>query len=113
MASQVSTPRPSARTRWKTIRRGELMKGKIILMSLALALASVGVACADSAGNAASHVFVVVDPNISILPGLAHVSLGSIQTGSFPGRIAFRIDANTEAVQFYAVVSDLYKGDVC
>ncbi|RPH61132.1 MAG: hypothetical protein EHM89_07755 [Acidobacteria bacterium] len=83
------------------------------MILLALALASFGVASADEEDNAQSHVYVVVDPNITILPGAASVNLGTVQTGIFPGRIQFRIDANTEQVQFYAVVSHLYKGDVC
>lgn len=88
------------------------MKGKFVLVLLAvLMLGTLGVAYADPDDNAASHVYVNVDPNIAVAPQLISVALGSVQTGPFSGGITFRVDANTQKVKFMAGVSPLYKGD--
>ena len=88
------------------------MKGKIILLAFAvLALATAPVAFADPMQQAASHVYVNVDPNIAVNPLLVSIGLGSVQTGPFTGAVTFRVDANTEGVKFMAGTSALYKGD--
>jgi len=74
-------------------------------------LAVVAPALADETADATSHVFVQVNPNVSLAPLNPHVDLGTIQTGVFQGYIPWRIDANTEDVQFWAAASNLYKGD--
>ena len=92
------------------------MKGKLVLILLCLAVASFGafgVASADRNSSAQSQVYVNVDPNIAIQAGVASVNLGTVQTGLKQGSIDFRIDANTQKISLYVVVSNLYKGDDC
>lgn len=80
----------------------------VVLLSLA---ASVGVASADPSGSAMAHVYINIDPNISVQAVDANVSAGTLQTGDRSVPITFRIDANTEAVAMSALVTKLYKGD--
>jgi hypothetical protein len=78
---------------------------------------------ADTEAHGEQHVYVIVDSNITIgglgttapdqVPGggTGIVSLGRMQTGLVCGNIAWRVDANTEAVRFSLAASDLWKGD--
>ncbi|HVP15094.1 MAG TPA: hypothetical protein VMS88_06095, partial [Terriglobales bacterium] len=84
----------------------------VAVLMVCLALLVAGVANADPRDCASSHVFVNVDPNISLCPDAAAVDLGSVQQGPFGSGIIFKVDANTEQVKFSAGVSKLYKGDV-
>jgi hypothetical protein len=68
-------------------------------------------AFADESGNATAHVFVQVNPNVSLAPLDPWVDLGTVQTGVFQGFIPWRVDANTQNVQFWAAASNLYKAD--
>ena len=70
-----------------------------------------GVALADRTGHAVAHVYVTVDPNISVGAITNNVDLNTVQTGSFPGEITFRVDANTEQVSLSVGTTVLYKGD--
>jgi hypothetical protein len=66
---------------------------------------------ADESAHALTHVYVQVQPTISVNNGTSSVDLGTVQLGVFCATIRWRIDANTEAVQFCVAASDLYKGD--
>jgi hypothetical protein len=89
------------------------------LLSLAFLLLCAPVAtCSDDpsnhtsgGGDALCHVYVDVDPNVTLMPLFASVDLGSIQTGEITGQIPFRIDANTQKVRIWCAASKLYKGD--
>lgn len=70
-----------------------------------------GSAFADTTGVAWGHVYVDVVSNIAVSVITANVNLGSIQMGTFPGEVTFRVDANAEAVNLSAAATQLYKGD--
>jgi hypothetical protein len=61
--------------------------------------------------DALCHVYVDVDPNVTMMPMFSSVDLGSIQTGEIMGTIPFRIDANTQKVRIWCAASKLFKGD--
>jgi hypothetical protein len=90
-----------------------------MLLSLAfLLLYAPLVTCSDEPGNEAHgggdalcHVYVDVDPNVTMMPLFSSVDLGSIQTGEITGQIPFRIDANTQKVRIWCAASKLFKGD--
>jgi len=68
-------------------------------------------AFADTANEAMAHVFVNVDPNISVQALTGNVGLGTVQLGSFGGSATFQVDANEESVMLGVATTDLYKGD--
>ena len=111
-----------------------MFKGRKLAMALAFAVvAGVAVqaapAMADTEAHAEKHVYVLVDPNISIGGSgdnggdpndsgweepngeIEQIFIGRIQTGMICGWLRWRIDANTEAVRLCLAASDLYKGD--
>ncbi|MCK4546558.1 MAG: hypothetical protein KAW17_03865 [Candidatus Eisenbacteria sp.] len=89
------------------------MKRTLVMMCLAsLILASASFAVADPSGDATVPVFIVIDPNIAIVPLNPYVDMGTWQTGEFTGIIPFRVDANTEQVKFSVAASHLYKGGI-
>ena len=65
----------------------------------------------DLSGHASTHVFLQIDPNISMSAAAPEVDGGTLQMGQALVLIDFRIDANTEAVQLSAIVTPLYKGN--
>jgi len=86
------------------------MKRAIVLAVLA-ALAWGCTAWADETASGTAEVFVVVNPNIGVIPLDPSVDMGTIQMGTFTGLIPWRVDANTQNVLFWAAASYLYKGD--
>jgi hypothetical protein len=84
---------------------------KYLFGALALLLVCSSFAYADETSYATSNVYVDVVANIAVQPLAPNFGLGDIQTGDFFGEIPFRVDANTEAVTFWAEASYLYKGD--
>lgn len=71
-------------------------------------------ALADTAAQAMAHVYVNVDPNVSVQALSANLGLNngsSVQTGAFGGTVDFMVDANQEAVLLGVAATDLYKGD--
>ena len=83
-----------------------------ILAAVLFALvASTGIAIADPSSSATAHVYMNIDPNISVQAIDANVNAGTLQTGDRSVPITFRIDANTEAVSMSTLVTKLYKGD--
>jgi hypothetical protein len=68
-------------------------------------------AFADLSSQATSNVYVNVVANIAVQALAPNFSLGDIQTGDFAGQIPFRIDANTEGVDFWTEATYLYKGN--
>lgn len=89
------------------------MGRKLLALSAALFLlvASAGIASADPSASATAHVYITIDPNISVQAIDSNVDAGTLQTGDRSVPITFRIDANTEAVAMSALVTKLYKGD--
>ncbi len=84
----------------------------VILSCAGLAVAVLSSnAFADSANEAMAHVFVNVDPNISVQTLTGNVGLGTVQLGSFGGSATFQVDANEESVMLGVATTDLYKGD--
>ena len=88
-----------------------MKKYLFIFISLTLCLFTAQAAFADLDGDATSHVYVMVDPNVAVGVVDANVNLGSVQMGDFSATITFRVDANMEDVHLSASVSQLYKGD--
>ena len=74
-------------------------------------VAITGAVSADPTASATAHVYLNIDPNISVQAIDANVNAGTLQTGDREVPITFRIDANTEAVSMSALVTKLYKGD--
>jgi hypothetical protein len=70
-----------------------------------------GFAMADVDGDVTAHVFVEVNPNITVGAVTSNVNLGTIQTGDIPGNVTFRIDANVERCSIAVGATQLYKGD--
>ena len=89
-----------------------MRKGLVIILGLVLCLAFAPAAFADRSGDATAHVYVWVDPNITVNVVTGNVDLGSVQTGEFSGSIEFRVDSNVEQVGLWCAVSNLYKGDL-
>jgi hypothetical protein len=82
----------------------------ITLMTVAL-LVFAGSAFADTEGMATAHVYVNVNPNVSVGVITPNVDLFGIQTGIINGQIIYRIDANSEQVCLSVGPTYLYKGD--
>ena len=81
------------------------------LLAVMTCLLCMGVwASADELGNASAHVYLNINPNIS-MSAEGTVDGGTLQTGQASIDILFRIDANTEAVELSAFVSPLFKGN--
>ena len=88
------------------------LRSKVLLGSVAaLLMAAVGPAFADLSGAAISHVRVLVNPNVAIVPVLSTVDAGTVQTGNFTASIDYQVDANLQEVSFQVDASPLYKGD--
>jgi transcription elongation factor Elf1 len=86
-----------------------MMKAKLLAI-LVVAMLVAGVAMADPEDGAKGKVWVDVVANVAVnFQGTGY--LGQIQTGKIEGELEFRIDANTEAVDIYLCVSDLWKGN--
>lgn len=88
------------------MKRFTILAVALLFISFAATTAS-----ADEIRSAVASVFVTVDPNVAIFSATPIVDLGSIQTGSFPAVLTWRVDANQEAVSFFLEASALYKGD--
>jgi hypothetical protein len=91
-----------------------MLRKAVGLVALPLVLGMVLMAApvqADESAHALTHVYVLVQPTIAVNNGTSSVDLGTVQLGIFCATIRWRIDANTEAVQFCVAASDLYKGD--
>ena len=84
----------------------------LLALPLVLGMAfAVSPAQADESAHGMTHVYVRVQPTITVDNGTSSVDLGTVQIGIFCASIRWRIDANTEAVEFCVAASDLYKGD--
>jgi len=77
----------------------------------AVVLLFVRTACSEDIGHATAHAHVVVSSNISVVALTPNVDLGTVQVGTFPGVIVFRVDANVEMVSLWCVGTSLYKGN--
>lgn len=85
---------------------------RLIALTVGLALAGLAsLSFATPQDQAFQKVAVNVTPHIRVLAGAAP-AIPKIQAGEFSIPVAFRIDANTESVKLWALVSVLYKGDV-
>lgn len=87
------------------------MLARFITLVVVSVFAFAGVVMADTEGHAVAHVYVTVDPNVSVGVITPNVDLSTIQTGEFHGELIFRVDANVEQASFCVCVTDLYKGD--
>ncbi len=87
------------------------MKALIAVMAGLALLAAPAFAQADLTSSAQTHVYLNIDPNISVQPIESVIDAGSIQTGDASLPIPFRIDANTEQVKIAVVVTPLFKGN--
>lgn len=87
------------------------MLARFITLVAAAMFVFAGMAIADTEGHAVAHVYLVVDPNVSVDVISGNVDLGTVQTGQVDGEFIFRVDANVEAASFNVGVTDLYKGD--
>lgn len=84
-----------------------MIKGLALLALMAMC----GTAMADLTSHGTTDVYVVVNPNIGIVPLDLSVDMGNVQTGVFYGLIPWRVDANTQNVKFWGAASYLYKGN--
>lgn len=82
----------------------------LFVLLIGFCMVSAQAAWADLQGEATTHVYALVNPNIS-LAGDAHVDAGSVQTGDFTAECVFRVDANTQQIRIWAEASPLYKGN--
>jgi len=87
------------------------MLARFITLVAVAVFAFAGAAMADLAGHAVAHVYVTVDPNVSVGVNTPNYDLSTIQTGEFWGELIFRVDANVEQASFCVLVTGLYKGD--
>jgi len=85
------------------------MRAKVLAILMVLTLAS-GITLADTQREAVAKVWVDVVANVAI-GFVDNGDLGMVQTGQFGKSLLFRIDANTETVDIFVTVSNLYKGD--
>ncbi|HKJ22841.1 MAG TPA: hypothetical protein VKA13_07105 [Gammaproteobacteria bacterium] len=89
------------------------MKRNILTLSgagIAAAILSSS-AFADLAGSTAAHVYVNVDPNVSVGVLTSNLQLPTVQVGTTTANVGFRVDANQENVWLGILTTDLYKGD--
>jgi len=87
------------------------MLARFITLVAAAMFVFAGMAIADTEGHAVAHVYLVVDPNVSVDVISGNVNLGTVQTGPVDGEFIFRVDANVEQASFCVGVTHLYKGD--
>ena len=87
------------------------MLARFVTLTVVGLMLIAGTAFADTTGVAWGHVYVNVVSNIAVSVVTANVDLGSVQMGTFPGELTFRIDANAEAVNIAVATTNLYKGD--
>ena len=93
-------------------KRGPKSMKKLMIAVAVLGLLLVSsYAMADQSADATAHVYVNIDPNIAVTAIDANVQAASLQTGDVSVPITFQVDANTEAVELSAIVTNLYKGD--
>lgn len=74
-------------------------------------LALICAAAAEDIGHATAHAHVVVNPNLAVVALTPNVDLGTVQVGTFPGVIVFRVDANVETISLWCVGTYLYQGN--
>ena len=84
---------------------------RIVLLLLPVILLVATTVHGDAEGMATAHVYVVVDPNVTVGVMTATVNAGTVQTGDFTATIQFRVDANKESICLSAAASPLFKGD--
>jgi hypothetical protein len=84
------------------------MKRIFVVFAVAALVLASG-ASADWEGSATTRVFVNVDPNIALYALDDNVDMGIIQMEIFDGYIPWRVDANTQNVEFWGAASYLYK----
>jgi hypothetical protein len=87
------------------------MKTRTLFALMGCVLLAFGAAYADQGASAAAHVYLQVDPNISMGAETAVMDGGTVQMGNIAIPLIFRIDANTEAVALSAQVTPLFKGN--
>jgi hypothetical protein len=87
------------------------MNTRILFALMGCVLLAFGAAYADQGASAAAHVYLQVDPNISMGAVDAVIDGGTVQMGNIAIPLIFRIDANTEAVALTAQVTPLFKGN--
>jgi len=88
------------------------MKQLLILAITMIAVVAIATPIfADTGASATVNVKVNVDPNVSLVPINLNVDAGTVQTGSFTAFCQFRVDANSEQVNFQVNASNLYKGN--
>jgi hypothetical protein len=81
-----------------------------VSMGLMFCLFSAQAALADTEGTSTAHVNVLVDPNITMAAAGSDISL-DVQTGQVTGTTDFRVDANSQYVDFEVTCTNLYKAD--
>lgn len=89
------------------------MKRNVLTLSgatIAAALLSSS-ALADTANSVAAHVYVNVDPNVSVGVLTSNLQLPTVQVGTTTANVGFHVDANQENVWLGVTTTDLYKGD--
>ena len=98
----------------RTIAMGDSCMRRIGLLVLVAALLATP-SLADTMGSITKHVYIDVEPNVTVgaLGSDNHTSSGGlgIQTGEFDITVPFRIDANKEQVAIQIEATPLWKGD--
>jgi len=84
--------------------------GNIVILGVCIA-ALAAFAEAEDHGHATAHAHVVVNPTIAVVALTPNADLGTIQVGTVPGILVFRVDANVERVDLWCVATYLYKGN--
>jgi len=83
----------------------------IVAIAIIAVVAFAAPVFADLGASATVNVSVNVDPNVSVVPINVNVDAGTVQTGTFTAFCQFRVDANSEEVNFQVNASNLYKAD--
>ena len=85
---------------------------KIIALAACLMLVLGVNAFADEmSGKASAHVYLNINPNITVGVITGIVPGGDLQVGNASVNILYRVDANTEAVELTGLVTPLFKGN--
>jgi len=87
------------------------MKNMLLVLLMALVLSS-GVAVAQTSDSASAVVTATVAPNVGVAYSGGTVKIAVANLGPFSGEIVYRVDANTQLIDLWVQVSNLYKDGV-
>lgn len=87
------------------------MRKLVVLATCLMLVLGVSAFADEIAKPVSAKVLLNIDPNIALNVLTGIVDGGSLQLGDKEVQITFRVDANTEAVELYGLVTQLWKGN--